>query len=129
MLRVHRIWKSDLKKDAVKNKWTDHAVAAIKDIANVWLYSKIAHSVLLFFKEDVMGDLHSYMPIISIIHQENMPDVEDFDGAEGKPKIIGIEPYTASLSSDYLLLDNDNAIITRIMEKNFWNGNEVFLLR
>lgn len=129
MLTVHTIYKGNFKKAAVKNKWTDHAVASIKMIARVWLDSKIAQSVLLFFKNDESGDLHSYMPIVSIIHQKNMPDVENLKGAKGNTNIIGIEPYSASLASDYSLLNDDNDIIVRIMAKNYWNGNEVFMLR
>jgi len=136
MLRVHTVWRGDLKEEAVKNKWNDHAVAAIKEITKVWLDSHIAQSVLLFFKDDESGDLHSYMPIIPK-GQKNLPDAVNLEGAKGKAKIFGIEPYikpyesTLEISNenyDSFRSSDDDAFVARIMAKNFWNGNMVFKL-
>jgi len=126
MEHVYSIWRDDLTKEAVKNDWSDHAVDVIEEIAKVWLDSEIAKSVLLFFREDDSRELHSYMPVVSK-HQENVPNVKDFDAPKGKAKIIGIKPYPASLEASYYpLVDTDNPIITRIMKKILWQGHTAF---
>jgi hypothetical protein len=125
-LRVHVLKKSDLRKEAIKNKWSAHAVAIIEKIIRDWLDSNLAQSVLLFFKEDMSGDLYAYMPLVSEDHG-NLPDIKDHKGAKGEAKIIGVEPYPVPLeTSNYALRSEDNDIIIHIMKDNNWNGTEVF---
>lgn len=129
MLRVHTIFKDNLASDALNYNWTDHAVDTIKKIIKVWFNSNIAKAILLFFKEDLSGDLHSYMPI-GLKNNENTPNLENFKGPRGQAQIICVEPSEndfETLSCSFRFKD-DNNFVVRIMKKNFWNGNEVFKL-
>jgi len=128
MLIVHTITKGDLEREAIKNNWTDYSVAIIKRISREWFDSRIAESVLLFFNVDFSGGLHSYMPVVPN-YDETMPEVINFPRENGEAKIIGVNPYKKSIEISYDSLDvEDDTIITRTMEKHYWNGNVVFIL-
>jgi len=128
MLIVHTITKGDLEREAIKNKWTDYSVDIIKRISKEWLDCRIAESVLLFFNVDFSGDLHSYMPVVPN-YDETMPEVINFPRENGEAKIIGVDPYKKSIEISFDSLDvEDDTIITRTMEKHYWNGNVVFIL-
>jgi len=134
MLRVHIITKDNLNKEKVKNKWTNHTLATIKEIVNYWLDSKIAKSVLLFFKEGLGKYLHSYMPIVPE-YDGDMPNVRNFIGEMGKTKILGVGPYTklpkiTKISSGLFQFNNDDdSFITGTMTENYWSENDVFILK
>jgi len=132
-LRIHTISKNNLNIEAVKNNWTDHAVATIREIARDWLDSNIAESVLLFFKEGLGRDLHSYMPVVSN-YNGNVPKVINFPGPRGEAEIIGVDAYTTHLKlikispNVFQFKNDDDTFVTGTMKNNFWTGNDVFML-
>jgi len=118
------IKKGDLRKKAAENKWTAHTVKAITQIAQTWLDTNMAQSVLLFFK-DTSEDLHAYMPIDPVGNRQ-MPKIQDLQSAKGIAKIIGIEPYYLYGSK---IGKDDVAFITRIMRQDYyWYGKEIFMM-
>lgn len=97
-MHVYTISKINLEREALNYNWTDHAINIIKEIVKVWLDSNIAKAILLFFKEDISGDLHSYMPIGLKIN-ENTPKLKSFRGPKGQAKISG---HVRNNSSDVI---------------------------
>jgi hypothetical protein len=122
-IRIIEIKKGELRKKAVEHKWSAHAEHAILQIVQEWLDSGLAQSVLLFFKEDVSGDLHAYMPIIPLGAQ-GLPKVQPLKGAKGVAQIIGVEPYP--LEGKNLVGEDIDFIARTMRQENYWNGNEVF---
>jgi len=128
-LLVHEIKKSDIRIEAVRNRWTAYTVAAIRKIVSLYLNSDAAQSVLLFFKEDTGRNLHAYMPIISEDNEEELvvKDFEVTNGTNGIIRIIGVEPYTIKIDTPNAPLREENINdIVCIMKDNFWNGYEAF---
>jgi hypothetical protein len=121
-LKIIEIKKEELRKKAVEYKWSAHAQQAIERIVQDWLDSGFAQSVLLFFKEDISGNLHAYMPIITIDAQK--PKAQPLKGANGTAAIIGVEPYP--LDGKILKKEDMNFIIRIMQQENYWNGNEVY---
>jgi len=122
MIKIIEIKKGDIRKKAVEYKWTAHTVEAIKQIAQEWLDTDCAQSVLLFFK-DIKGELHAYMPVIPIDNLQR-PSVHDIEGEKNISKIIGVEPYPIEGTK---FTKEDLDFIVRVMGQDYyWNGNEVF---
>jgi hypothetical protein len=126
MLREHTIAKDNLIEEKVKNKWTNHSLAVIKEIAKVWLDSNIAESVLLFFNGRLDKDLHSYMPIVSTRYMRNVPDVINYKIPGRETEILGIEPL--KITSNSFRFKDAAGFIAGIMEDYLWFRNEVFIL-
>jgi hypothetical protein len=123
VIKIIEIKKEDLRKKAAEYRWSAHAQQAIELIVQDWLDSRQAQSVLLFFKEDTSGDLHAYMPIISL-NAHKLPKAQSLKGARGAAKIIGIEPYP--LADKTLAREDIDVIVLIMRQENYWNGNEVF---
>jgi hypothetical protein len=122
MIRIIEIKKGDIRKKAVEYKWTASAVEVIKQIAQEWLDTDYAESVLLFFK-DAGGELHAYMPITSINNRQS-PPVHDIENKKNGSNIIGVEPYSIE---DTKFIKEDLDFIVRVMgQEYYWFGNEVF---
>jgi len=130
MLQVHTIFKDNIEREATKYNWTDHDLDVINEIVEVWLDSKIAESVLLFFEEKVSGDLQSYMLIVPE-YKGKMPNMKKYKRTNVNAEIIPVKPYkkTLEISDGSFRYENDDDYITSTMKKYFWDGNVVFVIQ